>query len=105
MKTTLTLTRSTTKHTGHGFIVDVHSSLPAPTLGLECNYMLAWLVANISKLELASLFFSKLDLAFLLFLFYFINNKSIHKAHEGTEAYIDYKQWTIELGGTISQGP
>ena len=36
------------------------------------------------------------------FLMNFFNNKSIHKAHEGTQAYIDYKQWTIELGGTIS---
>ena len=33
---------------------------------------------------------------------FFINNKSIQKAHEGTQVYIDYKQWTIELGGTIS---
>ena len=33
------------------FICNVHSTLS--TLGPECNYMLAWLVANVSKLELS----------------------------------------------------
>lgn len=52
---TTTLTRlPLTNITLYGFFfVDVHSSSPVPTLGLECNYMLDWQVVNISQLELA----------------------------------------------------
>ena len=34
--------------------------------------------------------------------FYLLTTITIQSVHEGTQVYIDYIQWTIELGGTIS---